>query len=100
MPNVLSAYIQGMNNELNSDPSPVEEETAVGFVSPERVRATSFAIMTVLIVTAVIGGILMVWDLATQDTFWRLMASNGLIAGGVCAFSIVNTIFGKRLQTP
>lgn len=73
-------------------------EATIGFVPSARIRVVSFTIMTLLIISAVIGGLMVVWDLVTQDTFWRLMASQGLIAGGVCAFSIVNTIFGKRPQ--
>lgn len=83
------------NEPMTNGPN---HEATIGFIPAERVRVASFAIMTLLIISAVIGGLMVVWDLATQDTFWRLIASQGLIAGGVCAFSVVNTIFGKRPQ--
>ncbi len=73
-------------------------EAPIGLIPSARVRIVSFTIMTLIIISAVIGGLMVIWDLATQDTFWRLMASQGVIACGVCAFSIVNTIFGKRPQ--
>ncbi len=88
-----------MKNEMRYVEPDSQHPNTVGFIPPEKVRTASFVLMTLLILTGVGGGILMVWDLATEDTFWRLMASIGLIAGGVCAFTIVNTLFGKRSET-
>ena len=87
-------------------PNTLAETTAVsqaeplGFVSNRKVRAVAFGLTVFSILVGVFGGILVVWDLATQDTFWRLMASLGLVVGGVAAFAMVNTMFGSRPSQP
>jgi len=67
-----------------------------GFVPHRKVRAWAFATLVFAIAVAVVGGLLVVWDLATQDTLWRLLASAGLLVAGVAAFAMVNTMFGSR----
>jgi hypothetical protein len=71
-----------------------------GFVSSRRVRVCSFGLMVFAIVAGVVGGLLVVWDVATQESFWRLMASLALVIGGVAAFAMVNTMFGTRPSPP
>jgi len=82
-----------------SDPVPVPpapRSTRRGFIHPARVRALSFAVITLCILISVVACILAIWDFTRQDTLWRTIATCIVVAGGMMAFGVVNALYGAR----
>lgn len=67
-----------------------------GLIRPSLVRGLSFATITACIIISVIACILAIWDFTKQDTLWRTVATCVVVAGGMMAFGVVNTLYGPR----
>lgn len=67
-----------------------------GFFNPRVVKAISFYLISSCIILSVILSIMAIWDYAQNDTFYRMIATLGVIALGSAIFSYVNGVFGEE----
>lgn len=67
-----------------------------GFLSPDKVRASSFFTITICVVISVLSCILAIWDFTKDDTLWRTVATCVVIGGGMMAFGLINVFYGEK----
>lgn len=84
-----------MSDEIPKPPA-LPKTVKRGFISPSAVRALSFVTITVCIIISVIACILAIWDFTKQDTLWRTVATCVVVAGGMMAFGVINSLYGER----
>ena len=61
-----------------------------GVLPRRRVRVAAFAVIAAAIFACGVLCLLAVWDFAKSGTAWRALASLGVVAGTMGAFSVVN----------
>ncbi len=68
-------------------------------VLPKRaVRTATFAVISLAIFGCAALCLLAVWDHASEGVPWRALASLGIIAGAMGAFSVVNEVCGVNVD--
>lgn len=65
-----------------------------GFLSPEKVRAFAFWMITLCILISVVAATLAIWDFSLKDALWRTIATCLVIGFGTMVFALVNMSFG------
>lgn len=77
-------------------PLPPVKKRSRGYLNAETVRTISFAVITLCIVISVIACVMGIWDMAKDGVLWRTAATCIVIAGGMMAFAVINSLFGPR----
>lgn len=72
------------------------KKSKVGLLNPDKVRITTFSVITLCIIISVFSSILAVWDFTNQDSLWRTVATCLIIGAGMIVFGAVNTAYGKE----
>ncbi len=76
-------------------PRPVRPaSTPRGFLSPAKVRAFAFWMITLCILISVVAATLAIWDFSLKDALWRTIATCLVIGFGTMVFALVNMSFG------
>jgi hypothetical protein len=66
-----------------------------GYLDHQRVVAVAFWVVSLSIGMAVLSAILAIWQFTGTDALWRTVATCAVIAGGVLAFTWLNTLLGE-----
>ena len=64
-----------------------------GYLSPGGVRKIAFWTTSACILVAVLASLLAIWEFTGTDVLWRTVATCAVIAAGMMAFFVVNTLF-------
>jgi len=71
-----------------------------GVLPKDKVRMATFGTISLSIFACAVLCILGVWGFSDDGTPWRALASLGIIAGAMVAFTVVNEIFGQTVKEP
>ncbi|MEJ5276947.1 MAG: hypothetical protein WHU94_13640 [Thermogemmata sp.] len=69
-----------------------------GVLPREKVRLACFVVLTLALVVAGTLCILAVWGAAPTDVAWKAVTSLAILAGMMAGFTVLNDIFGKRVE--
>jgi len=69
-----------------------------GVLPKQAVRTASFGVISLSLFACAALCLLAVWDYTTEGVPWRAVASLGIIAGTMVAFSVVNEVFGEKID--
>jgi hypothetical protein len=87
-------------SQLDTTPKPPPnlppKRKSRGYLNGETVRAITFGVITLCIVVSVISCVMGIWDMAKDGVLWRTAATCIVIAGGMMAFAVINSLFGPR----
>jgi membrane protein YdbS with pleckstrin-like domain len=64
-----------------------------GYLNPQVVRRVVFWTTTACIFVAVIASLLAIWSFAGTDVLWRTVATCAVVATGMMAFFLANSLF-------
>lgn len=64
-----------------------------GYLSPGGVRKIAFWTTSACILVAVAASLLAIWEFTGTNVLWRTVATCAVIAAGMMAFFVVNTLF-------
>lgn len=83
-------------DEKTQQPPPIPSMSSRGMLNPRKVKMLSFVTITFCIIISVIACILAIWDFTKKDTLYRTVATCVVIAGGMMAFGVINSLYGPR----
>jgi hypothetical protein len=69
-----------------------------GVFDPKRVRFLSFCVIALGLFATALLSVLAIWDYASRDTAWRALATLGVVAGTMLIFTVINEMFGVRMD--
>jgi len=64
-----------------------------GYLNARAVRKFAFWTTSTCILVAVVAALLAIWEFTGTDVLWRTVATCAVIAAGMMAFFVVNTMF-------
>jgi membrane protein YdbS with pleckstrin-like domain len=64
-----------------------------GYLKPSAVRKVAFWTTSACILVAVVSCLLAIWQFTETDVLWRTVATCAVIAAGMMAFYVINTLF-------
>lgn len=73
---------------------PAPGDHAVGVLPPRLVRLACFAVLSLGLLAVGFVCILAVWDAAPRDVAWKSVATLGIVALVMTAFTVLNERFG------
>jgi hypothetical protein len=77
---------------------PLPDRRRKGVLDPRAVRFTSFCIIVLGLFATALLCVLAIWDYASRDTAWRALSTLGVVALTMVIFTVINEMFGSRLE--
>jgi len=96
VPGKTTALNRVTNIPGNTSAQPASRAVRKGVLPRHAVRMTSFAVISLTIFASGVLCLMAVWDFAAGDVAWRALASLGILAGTMAAFTVCNEVFGER----
>lgn len=69
-----------------------------GYLNPSAVRRIAFWTTSGCILVAVVASLLAIWQFTGADVLWRTVATCMVIAAGMMAFYVMNTLFDGPVE--